>query len=190
MTKTQVTGQQIADGASGVNLTVDVTGTLPIPNGGTGAVTLPSGLLKGAGTSAISAATVGTDYVSPSSTENQTNKTLTNPTINNYVEGTVPIGTVTTANTISLTSGTVQTATLTASTACVFTMPSAAAGKSFVLYLKQAATTGNGSATFTGVKWPFNVAPVITAAIGIMDILTFVSDGTSWYGSFVQGYTY
>jgi len=115
--------------------------------------------------------------------------TLTSPTITNYTESVVSIGTVTTSNTISLTSGTVQTATLTASTACTFTMPTATAGKSFVLLLKQAASTGNGTATFTGVKWGTSGAPTITATAGKMDILTFVSDGTNWYGSAAQGYT-
>lgn len=115
-------------------------------------------------------------------------KTLTNPTINDYVEGVVAIGTVTTAHTISLTSGTVQTATLTASTACTFTMPAATAGKSFVLLLKQAATTGNGSATFTGVKFAGS-APAITTTAARLDILSFFADGSNWYGSIVKGYT-
>ena len=115
--------------------------------------------------------------------------TVNNPTITNYVESVVAIGTVTTSNTIALTNGTVQTATLTASTACTFTMPTATAGKSFVLLLKQAATTGNGTATFTGVKWGTAGAPTITATAGKMDILTFVSDGTNWYGSIAQGFT-
>lgn len=118
-----------------------------------------------------------------------TNKTLTNPTVNNYTEGTVAIGTVTTAATISLTNGTVQTATLTASTNCTFTMPTTAAGKSFTLFLKQATTTGLGGATFTGVKWPGGTAPTISPTAGQMDILTFTSDGTNWYGSFIQGFT-
>lgn len=131
----------------------------------------------------------GVDVLTTSNAKTVTNKTLTNPTVNNYVEGTVAIGTVTTASTIDLTNGTVQTATLTASTACTFTMPTAGAGKSFVLYLKQAASTGNGTATFTSVKWPTAGAPTITATAGKMDILSFVSDGTNWYGSYVQGYT-
>jgi hypothetical protein len=118
-----------------------------------------------------------------------TNKTLTNPTVNDYVESVVVIGTVTSASTLSLTSGTVQTATLTASTACTFTMPTATAGKSFVLLLKQAASTGGGTATFTGVKWNTASAPTITATAGKMDILTFIADGTNWYGSIAQGYT-
>ena len=112
-----------------------------------------------------------------------------NTTVASYSETVVAIGIVTTANTLSIASGTVQTATLTASTACTFTMPTATAGKSFILLLKQAAATGNGTATFTGVKWATAGAPTITATAGKMDILTFVADGTNWYGAYSQGYT-
>jgi hypothetical protein len=118
-----------------------------------------------------------------------TSPTVNNPTVTNYVESVVAVGTVTSSSTLSLTSGTVQTATLTASTACTFTMPTATAGKSFVLLLKQAASTGNGTATFTGVKFGTAGAPTITATAGKMDILTFIADGTNWYGSIAQGYT-
>jgi len=156
--------------------------------GGTGVGTL-TGVIKGNGTSAFSAATAGTDFVSPTGTETLTNKTLTNPTVTNYVESVVAIGTVSSSHTLALTSGTVQTATLTASTACTFTMPTATAGKSFILLLKQAASTGNGTATFTGVKWGTSGAPTITATAGKMDILSFVADGTNWYGNITQGYT-
>jgi len=49
--------------ATGLPLTTGVTGTLLVANGGTGATTFSSGaLLKGAGTSAITTATAGTDY--------------------------------------------------------------------------------------------------------------------------------
>ena len=47
------------------NITPGVTGTLPVSNGGTGATTL-TGLVKGNGTSAMSVAVAGTDYVVPS----------------------------------------------------------------------------------------------------------------------------
>jgi hypothetical protein len=158
--------------ATGLPLSTGVTGTLPIANGGTGSATL-----------------AGASISTYTGTETLTNKTLTNPTVTNYVESVVAIGTVTSSSTLSLTSGTVQTATLTASTACTFTMPTATAGKSFVLLLKQAASTGNGTATFTGVKFGSAGAPTITATAGKMDILTFIADGTNWYGSVSQGYT-
>jgi hypothetical protein len=68
-------------------------------------------------------------------------------------------------------------------------MPTATAGKSFILLLKQAASTGNGSATFTSVKWSSAGTPTVTVAAGKMDIFSFVADGTNWYGNVVQGYT-
>ena len=139
---------------------------------------------------ANSTATLGNATITLGSTTSSVgNLTVANVTVTDYVESVVAIGTVTTTNTLALTNGTVQTATLTASTACTFTMPTATAGKSFILLLKQAATTGNGTATFTGVKWGTAGAPTITATAGKMDILTFVSDGTNWYGSIAQGYT-
>jgi hypothetical protein len=49
-----------------VNLASQVTGTLPVGNGGTGATTL-TGVLKGNGSSAFTAATAGTDYLAPPS---------------------------------------------------------------------------------------------------------------------------
>ena len=106
-----------------------------------------------------------------------------------YTETVTAVGTVTTTSTLSIAAGTVLTATLTASTACTFTMPTATAGKSFILLLKQAATTGNGTATFTSVKWNSGGTPTVTATAGKMDIFTFVADGTNWYGSASQGYT-
>jgi hypothetical protein len=129
------------------------------------------------------------DVVGTTDTQGLTNKTLTNPTVTNYVESVVAIGTVSSSHTLVLTSGTVQTATLTASTACTFTMPTATAGKSFILLLKQAASTGNGTATFTGVKYNAAGTPVVTATAGKMDIFSFVADGTNWYGNVSQGYT-
>ena len=129
------------------------------------------------------------DVVGTTDTQGLTNKTLTNPTVTNYVESVVAIGTVTSSHTLVLTSGTVQTATLTASTACTFTMPTATAGKSFILLLKQAASTGGGTATFTGVKYNSFGTPTMTSTAGKMDIFSFVSDGANWYGSVSQGYT-
>lgn len=101
-----------------------------------------------------------------------------------YTEGVVAIGNSTTAQTISLTNGTLQTCTLTGN--CTFTMPAVSAGKSFTLILSTGA--GSFTGTFTGVKWSLGTAPTITATAARWDILTFVSDGTNWYGSVAQAF--
>jgi hypothetical protein len=166
--------------ASGVPTWAASSGSMVYPSAG---IAVSTGSAWGTSLTAPTGTIVGT-----TDTQTLSGKTLTNPTVNNYVEGVVAIGTVTTAHTLDLTNGTVQTATLTASTACTFTMPTATAGKSFILYLKQAATTGNGTATFTSVKW--TTTPTVTATAGKMDIFSFFADGTNWYGVTVgQGYT-
>lgn len=158
----------------GTNLAFTSAGT-------SGQVLVSNGSSAPGFSSTISGATLSSATIS--------SPTITNPTVSAYTETVVALGTVTSSATIAISAGTVITATLTASTACTFTMPTATAGKSFVLLLKQAASTGNGTATFTSVKWPTAGAPTITATAGKMDILTFISDGTNWYGTYVQGYT-
>jgi hypothetical protein len=135
---------------SQVVLTSDVSGVLPPNSGGTGIANNSASTLAITGNFASTFVVSGAyTYTFPGATDtlvnlgsaqNLTSKTLTNPTVTDYVESVVAIGTVTTSNTISLANGTVQTATLTASTGCTFTMPTATAGKSFVLLLKQKRT--------------------------------------------------
>ena len=115
---------------------------------------------------------------------------LTTPTINGYIEGNTNIGVVGASATLSIASSTVLTATLTAATQTTFTMPAAAAGKAFTLYLKQPASGAIGSAVFTGVKWPNGGAPVVTELNGVLDIFPFISDGVNWYGSSLQNFAY
>jgi hypothetical protein len=183
-----------------VNLATSVTGVLPAANGGTGVansstITL-GGNLTTSGAYATTLTTTGTTTVTLPTTgtlatlagsETFTNKTLTNPTVTNYVETLQAVGTVGASSTLALTTGTVLTATLTASTPCTFTMPTATAGKSFILKLIQA-SSGMTTATFTSVKWPGGTAPTITATASAVDILSFVSDGTNWYGTFAQAF--
>ena len=102
-----------------------------------------------------------------------------------YTEGVVAIGNSSTAQTIALTNGTFQTVTLTGN--CTFTMPTATAGKSFILKVLTGA--GGFTGTFTGVKWPENTAPVITTTASRYDLISFIADGTAWSGSAIQNFT-
>ena len=144
-----------------VNL-ASVTGTLPIANGGTGATTL-----------------AGASITTYTGTETLTNKTLTNPTVTNYTE-TLYTANTSTAITVSLANGTVQQLTLTGN--ATITMPTATAGKSFIILLKQDATGGR-SVTWSTVTWPGATAPTITGTASKQDIYSFFSDGTNWYGT-------
>jgi hypothetical protein len=76
--------------------------------------------------------------------------------------------------------------TLTAS--CTFTFPTAVAGQSFTLVLRQG---GSGSYTITWpvtiVKWSGGVAPTLTTTVGAVDVIGFTCvDGTNWLG-FISG---
>jgi len=158
---------------------------ITVPYGGTGVATL-TGIVKGNGQSAFSAAVAGTDYVTPTGTETLTNKTLTNPTVTNYVE-TPYTANSSTAITLALTNGTVQIITLTGN--ATITMPTATSGKSFLLMLKQDGT-GSRTVTWSTVKWPAGTAPTITSTASKQDIFSFFADGTNWYGVTVaQNYT-
>jgi hypothetical protein len=136
-------------------------GILPVANGGTGQTSL-------------------------------TSLPLTTPVLTGYSETVQALGTIGSTKTLpAVASGTIMWGTLTSATACTFTMPTAAAGASFFLALRQPASGTATTSTFTGVKWPAAGAPVITATVGRADVFSFICyDGTNWYGSYVQGYTY
>lgn len=102
-----------------------------------------------------------------------------------YTETEYSIGNSGTAFTIDLKNGVKQVVTATGN--ATVTMPAPVAGKAFTLnYLTGA---GGFTAAFTGVKWPSNVAPTLTATAARMDSFCFQSDGVNWYGSYVSNYT-
>jgi hypothetical protein len=187
------TALPVASGGTGststtfVNLTTNVTGTLPVANGGTGITSFGAGVATFLGTpSSANLAAAVTDETGSGSLVFGTTPTINNPTVANYTEAVVAIGNSGASKTLDLTNGTVQTCTLTDN--CTFTMPTATAGKSFFLLLTQDAT-GSRTAVFTSVKFPGGTAPTITVTAGKSDILTFVANGTSWFGSFSQDYS-
>ena len=129
--------------------------------------------------------TLGNTSIAASSTTSSVgNLTLANTTVTLYTESVVAIGNSGTSKTLDLTSGTVQTVTMTGN--CTFTMPTATAGRSFILIVSTGA--GGFTGTFTSVKWPNNTAPTLTTTATRWDILTFVADGTNWYGTYAQAF--
>ena len=131
-------------------------------------------------TGALTLQTNGTDALVLSSGK------IVNPSITNYTE-TVYTANTSTAITLALTNGTVQILTLTGN--ATITMPTASAGKSFVIILRQDAT-GSRTVTWTTVSWPAATAPTVTSTASKQDIFSFFSDGTSWYGTTIgQNYT-
>lgn len=115
-----------------------------------------------------------------------TTPALTNPTVTNYVE-TLYSANTSTAITVDLANGTVQNLTLTGN--ATITMPTAVAGKSFIIILSQDAT-GSRTVTWSTVSWPSATAPTVTSTASKKDIYSFFSNGTSWFGTTIgQNYT-
>jgi hypothetical protein len=104
-----------------------------------------------------------------------------------YKEGVVTANTGT-AYTINTATGTVQILTLTGN--CTFTFPTAVAGESFTLLLRQDGTGGRTATWPANARWPGGTAPTITATASRQDKYVFTADGTNWYGSNAgQNYT-
>ena len=183
---TDTWGSKINSDLDLIDALFDAGPVLKVAKGGSGAATL-TGILKGNGTSAFTAVTApsGT-IVGTTDTQTLSAKTLTNPTVTNYVE-TPYSANSSTAITLDLTNGTVQIITLTGN--ATITMPTATSGKSFVMMLKQDGT-GSRTVTWSTVKWAGGTAPTITSTASRQDILSFFADGTNWYGVVVaQNYT-
>lgn len=161
----------------------NVTGTVAVANGGTNA--------SSAGITAFNNITGYTASGATGTTSTNivfsTSPTITTPTITGYTETAPTAANSGTATTIGITAGTVLRYTMTGN--CTFTMPSATtAGQSFIVILTQDGTGGR-TAVFTSVKWPAGSAPTITTtATTGRDIITFVSDGTNWYGTAAQAF--
>lgn len=130
----------------------------------------------------------GGSEVTLAGTQTLSNKTIQAGVFTDGYTEEVATANTSTAYTVDLTNGSIQILTLTGN--CTFTFPTATAGRSFVMILKQDAT---GSRTVTwpaAVKWPDNATPTITATASKSDKYVFTADGTNWIGSIAgQNYT-
>lgn len=158
-------GNLTTSGAFAVTLTLTATTSVTLPTSGTLAT------LAGA--------------------ETLTGKTVEAATFTSGYTEEVAIANTSTAYTIDLANGSVQVLTLTGN--CVFTFPTATAGRSFLLVLKQDAT-GSRTATWPSVtnpvKWPGGTNPTITATASRWDLYAFTADGTNWLGrTIAQNYS-
>jgi hypothetical protein len=178
---TDTWGTKINSDLDTIDALFDAGPVLKVSKGGTGAATL-TGVVIGNGTSAFTVKTNPSGaFVGTTDSQTVTNKTVEAGVFTNgYTEETVTANT-STAYTIDLANGSVQILTLTGN--CTFTFPTATAGRSFLLMLRQ---DGTGSRTVTypaAVKWPASTSPTITTTASRQDIFSFVADGTNWYGA-------
>ena len=162
-------------------ITVDTTlKTIRVHDGST----VGGSIIAPANGATLTSATIAN--VAISGANNQLSGTLTvttgsiaNGTFTNYTETAYSNAGIGAAFTANLSLGTVQVLTL--NNNCTFTMPTAAAGKSFVTILNSG--TGGYSVTWVTVAWPGGSAPTLTATASKKDLFSFFSDGTTWYGA-------
>ena len=144
----------------------NVTGTVAVANGGTGAVTL-TGVLKGNGTSAFTAATAGTDYVAPA--------TATTFTALQTFAGT-------SSNADLKTSNILETATISA-TAATGTIAYDTTTQSVLYYTSNA--SGNWTVNFRGSSGTsLNTIMATGESISVTFMVT--QGATAYYNSAVQ----
>jgi hypothetical protein len=81
----------------------------------------------------------------------------------------------------AVTSSTISDITL--SNNCTFTFPTATAGTSFTLVLRQDGTGGRTATFPAGTKWASAIAPTVTSTASAVDVFTFLCvNGVVWMG--------
>jgi hypothetical protein len=159
-----------------VDLTSQITGTLPVANGGTGATTITANnVVLGNGTSAVQVVAPGAS--GNLLTSNGTTWTSTTPAAGDAIQALTDAATIT----WDVASGNVGTVTIAGNR--VMAAPTNLIVGAMVLKVTQ---DGTGSRTLTwnsAFKWSAGTAPVLSTAANAVDIVSFVCDGTNIYGT-------
>jgi hypothetical protein len=165
---------------SGVNLASQVTGTLPVANGGTGATSL-TGVVIGNGTSAFTVKTNPSgDFVGTTDTQTLTNKTVTNLVFDG--DFTEEVFTISDGGSVDLdpSNGTIQLWTLGASRSP--TANSFAAGQSMTLMIDDGS---DFAITWPSVTWRNNAGTAPTLATSGYTVVVLWKVSTTLYGALV-----
>jgi hypothetical protein len=197
---TTLNGATIRSG--NIDLTSEVTGTLPVANGGTGITSLGTGVATWLGTpSSANLASAVTDETGTGALVFGSNPTLTaatmagelacadqivsRPVLKDYaIEGSA-IGNTGATRTLDLNDANFFSATL--DQACTFTFSDPPASGDFGCFVLKLTDGGAFAITWpASVDWPGGTAPTLTAS-GVDQLVFTTSDGgTTWYG-FVAG---
>ena len=112
------------------------------------------------------------------SVANINNSYISNTTFLNYKEQSYTNTAIGATYTVDLNNGSMQLITLDATT--TISMPAVSAGKSFTMIISSG--TGGYAVTWNGVTWPEGITPTLTSTASKKDLVSFVSDGSTWYG--------
>lgn len=134
-------------------------------------VTQVNGHTPTAGAVTLNAADVGAITQATADTRYSFLTEVVNTVASSGATQTIPAVTVSTISDITLSNN------------CTFTFPTATAGTSFTLVIRQDGTGGRTATFPAGTKWASAIAPTVTSTASAVDVFTFLCvNGVAWMG--------